>query len=174
MFVGGRTDWFKTTRWEVEGEQDKLCGTQNGPQIFDTISFAACGSSDNRNAIAHCFCILNGVAAVHGGITYPISSLFSPSVSCVKIPSMEEDLEWAAAAEGLWNAWAMGWCQTETFQVQGSHNQPLAEAESALLTMSLGTAQGMCHRARENKEPNASPWNHPWGTEHWESSRDNG
>lgn len=54
--------------------------------------------------------------------------------------------------------------------VQGSSNQPLAEAEGALLTM----CQGMCHNEREKKDPSDSPWNHPWGTEHWESSRGSG
>lgn len=68
----------------------------------------------------------------------------------------------------------MGWCQTEMLLVHGSNNQPLAEAEAALLTMCPGTVQGMYHREREEKDPNDSSWNHPWGTEHWESSRDNG
>lgn len=168
------------------GTGQALCGwTQNGPQILGTISFAVCGThwvgsmvSENRNVIAYWFSIFNGVAAVHCVTTHPISSLsslFSPSVHCVKIPTMEEDLEWAAAAaEEFWNVWAMGWCQTEMLLLHGSDNQPLAEAEGALLTACLGRATGMCHRERENEDPNDSPWNHPWGPKHWESSRDNG
>lgn len=121
----------RTNNWLVQNNQvgsgggtgQALCRwTQNGPQILGTISFAACGThwvgstaSENRNAIAHWFCIFNGVAAVHGMITYPISSLSSLFFPLYENHHHERRFGVSSSSRGIMECLSYGVVSDQTF-----------------------------------------------------------
>lgn len=134
MFVGGGLLQNKQVG-SGGGTGQALCRwTQNRPQILGTISFAVCGThwvgstvSENRNVIAYWFSIFNGVAAVHCVITHPISSLsslFSPSARCVKITTMEEELEQQHRNYGMSELWGGARLKCHCFMAQTISHLP--------------------------------------------------
>lgn len=92
---------------EVEGEQDKLhvgAPKMDAKFLVQSLLLSVTLTGWGAQLVKIGLALLTS-AAVHCVITHLISSLsslFSPSGCCVKITAVE-DLEWAAAAEELWN-----------------------------------------------------------------------